>query len=81
MTKDNFLMYADDVICSRVKDMSMRNYRKLMGYCENIYRECVGFNDNSLSGGNSADLICTGIVNAYIAGMEEPKQFLEVITA
>lgn len=80
MTRDDFLLFADDIICNRVQNTSMHSYRNLMSYCDNIYRECVGFNDNPLHGGKFADLICMGITNAFIAGTEEPKHYLEVTT-
>lgn len=73
MTREDFRAFADSIICYRIKDVTGHNYLRLMNYCENIYRECVGFDDCITNSEFLADLICTGIANAFIAGMEEPR--------
>lgn len=72
MTQEKFMQFADSVICYRVENCSLRTYKNLMAYCENIYRDCVGF-DETDNYEYFADLICTGIAHAYIAGKEENK--------
>lgn len=72
MTRDKFRALADSIICYRVQNITGHNYLRLKSYCENTFCECVGF-DESDDHWYLADLICTGIANAFLAGTEEPR--------